>query len=367
MEKLVNMRMNVDRWNRKIMNICWMTAALSFVVELMLIFVTRAAPAQYLIDSVAVPTSLMLAVLILAETATRLFKRAADYIIITTSLFLASILVWAHVSLPPIHGMLFLPFIICMFYFSRSRMLFTFAISIAAVFVIYAVHPHFSNRNHLLIITAAESMVISAYFVSIHIVNRGVELVKDLRSTVFAQQELMVKNVMMDKLAKTDALTECFNHKAFHEYLDKLMEGWSGDRCVHLAILDIDNFKKINDTYGHWAGDVVLKNVARAIREEAGPNDIVARYGGEEFAVIFENRKAEDCYELMEAVRQRVERDTYPELGGGGVTVSCGLNAFMPGKGKEELFKGADEALYVSKRTGKNKVTVYGGENMTKL
>ncbi|CAG7640142.1 hypothetical protein PAECIP111802_02616 [Paenibacillus allorhizosphaerae] len=100
------------------MNSCWLTLFLSMMIEILLTFVTTTNPVKHMVGSIIVPSALMFAVMIVAESAVRLFVKVHDFINIITALALASILIWVHVSVPPIHGMLFLPFIISMFYFS---------------------------------------------------------------------------------------------------------------------------------------------------------------------------------------------------------------------------------------------------------
>ncbi len=125
------------------------------------------------------------------------------------------------------------------------------------------------------------------------------------------------------------------------------------DLSLQLAILDIDNFKRINDTYGHWVGDIILIRVASIIKETVTPNDFVARYGGEEFAVIFTEKTLDEAYRLVEQIRHKLYVTLHPELDSKAATISIGLQEYMKGKGKEALFKGADASLYAAKRTGK--------------
>jgi diguanylate cyclase (GGDEF)-like protein len=126
---------------------------------------------------------------------------------------------------------------------------------------------------------------------------------------------------------------------------------------LHLAIIDIDNFKKVNDTYGHWAGDIVLKSVSRCIKELLTPNEFVARYGGEEFTVIFTEKTVGEAYQMLDNIRLEIAQTKHPELDHQSVTVSIGLESYVEGEGRENLFKRADHSLYTSKKTGKNKIT----------
>jgi diguanylate cyclase (GGDEF)-like protein len=141
---------------------------------------------------------------------------------------------------------------------------------------------------------------------------------------------------------------------------------------VGLIMLDIDDFKSVNDTYGHQQGDVVLKQVARVLRESSRDADSPARYGGEEMALILPHTDVPGAYAIAERVRTAIEALRIPRLDGQGVlriTASLGVAASLDGD-KDALISNADGALYAAKRGGKNRTTtahaqtanVVGGE-----
>ncbi|WP_339316530.1 GGDEF domain-containing protein [Paenibacillus sp. FSL R10-2734] len=170
-------------------------------------------------------------------------------------------------------------------------------------------------------------------------------------------QDLMVERAISDKLLKIDALTGLYNHKTFHEYLDSLLEQCESNNLnLQLALFDIDNFKKVNDTYGHWVGDLVLKSVADKVGSMIGLNDFAARYGGEEFAVIFTDKSYSEAYEAVEELRINIARIEHLHAGNNPITVSIGICDYQLGDGKELLFRKTDNALYAAKKRGKNTV-----------
>jgi diguanylate cyclase (GGDEF)-like protein len=125
-------------------------------------------------------------------------------------------------------------------------------------------------------------------------------------------------------------------------------------------MLDIDDFKQINDTYGHQQGDVVLREVARVLRENARQVDEPARYGGEEMAVALPQTDLDGTYLLAERVRESIASLQIHRLDGDGghlqVTASFGVAAFPESaRGKDRLIAAADAALYAAKRAGKNR------------
>jgi diguanylate cyclase len=163
--------------------------------------------------------------------------------------------------------------------------------------------------------------------------------------------------------ATTDALTSLANRKAFDDELERCCEEAS-EKCDHLslAVIDIDHFKRFNDTWGHQTGDQVIRYVSSVIGRMAPPPRFAARYGGEEFAMIFPSERADAVFETLEEIRVEVSsrtlkrRSTNEDLGT--ITVSAGLAEYKFGEKMEALIERADEALYASKRSGRNKTTV---------
>ena len=168
----------------------------------------------------------------------------------------------------------------------------------------------------------------------------------------------------IEKMATTDGLTGLLNHRVFQEKL--IGEFRRLNRLsapVSLLLADIDHFKKVNDTYGHPAGDVVLKGVSGVISETIRDIDIPARYGGEEFAVILPGTDAGGAQKTGERLRKAVLEKTFSADGRAlKVTVSIGV-ATSPGDAgsKEELIEKADQALYYAKHNGRNRAVAWAG------
>jgi diguanylate cyclase len=163
--------------------------------------------------------------------------------------------------------------------------------------------------------------------------------------------------------AMTDGLTSLANRKAFDETLERACQVSDETGApVTLAIVDIDHFKKFNDTWGHQTGDQVIRYVASVMARLGAAPRLAARYGGEEFALIFPAEDARTVLTAMEELRVEVgsralkRRSTNEDLGM--ITVSAGLAQRRPGESMTNLVERADEALYASKRTGRNRVTV---------
>lgn len=157
--------------------------------------------------------------------------------------------------------------------------------------------------------------------------------------------------------AVTDELTGLPNHRRFQELLSTEVEEVRRYRYpIGLIMLDIDDFKSINDAYGHPQGDVVLRHIGQVLRETSRDVDVPARYGGEEMAVILPHTELEGAHAIAERVRIAIETVRVPRLDHQDVlrvTASVGVAASADGD-KDELIAAADEALYEAKRNGKN-------------
>lgn len=158
----------------------------------------------------------------------------------------------------------------------------------------------------------------------------------------------------------TDELTGLSNRRAFDDALASEVERAKRfDSTLGLVLIDLDDFKMVNDTHGHPQGDVVLREVARVLRESSREIDHPARYGGEELALVLPGTDIDGAFNLAERVRQQIEALYIPRLDGYGrlpITASCGVAA-VPQTSADEgaLVSAADQALYVAKRGGKNK------------
>jgi diguanylate cyclase (GGDEF)-like protein len=188
---------------------------------------------------------------------------------------------------------------------------------------------------------------------------------KDLFGYLANQAAVSIENVdlheTVQRQAVTDELTGLFNHRRFQEVMAVEVErARRFDQPMSLIMLDIDNFKGVNDTYGHMQGDLVLREVARVLRESSREIDEPARYGGEEMAVALPQTDLEGAYQFAERVRQRIEGLELPILDGGGtlrVTASFGAASTTGSEDsdKDALVAAADAALYRAKRSGKNR------------
>ncbi|WP_260412330.1 diguanylate cyclase [Alkalihalobacillus sp. TS-13] len=185
-----------------------------------------------------------------------------------------------------------------------------------------------------------------------------------LLSIAFKQYFNLYQTV--SKKANRDYLTGLFNHGYFKELLDeKVTEANQSGEPISMAIIDLDDFKKFNDTFGHLEGDNLLKHVGELIRKDCREEDIVARYGGEEFVILMPNMNESLAFQRLNALRKKMNDTFYKGvdvLPYGCLSFSGGVYEYKEGTSSDFLYK-TDQAMYIAKRKGKNMIKRYEDEN----
>ena len=216
-------------------------------------------------------------------------------------------------------------------------------------------------RNLVIVPLSAEGQAIGAVVLE-HALRAGTRIerrVVGMLERFAAHGALALRNAWLleqvQHLAATDSLTGLPNRETFQRALSQEVAraGRTGGE-MSVLLMDLDHFKRINDTLGHQAGDKVLREVAAVLDESCRPFDTPARYGGEEFAVVLPNTGEHDGRQAAERLRQAIEAGAIDPQ----VTVSIGLASYpADGRDGDALVRAADEALYASKRGGRNRVT----------
>jgi diguanylate cyclase (GGDEF)-like protein/PAS domain S-box-containing protein len=172
------------------------------------------------------------------------------------------------------------------------------------------------------------------------------------------QEELRSINELLQKQASTDALTGLNNHRAFQEtYAQEYQRTLRYHLPLSVVMVDVDYFKQYNDSFGHPAGDEVLKAIGGILKEAARTSDYAARYGGEEFVLILSNTTKENAEVVAERVRKSIESHAWTLRP---ITASIGISSLrLDTLTSAQLLEEADQALYQSKRSGRNRVTCF--------
>lgn len=182
----------------------------------------------------------------------------------------------------------------------------------------------------------------------------------EARRALLQINQLEAKLQEMDEKASEDHLTGALNRRGFdNAYQREISIAARNEKYLCFALLDIDNFKQLNDTYGHAVGDKVLVYLVEAVKKVVRLEDIVSRYGGEEFAILLPNTMLESAVDILERVRRHIIKEFFlHENKRILVTFSAGVTQYQPGDLQQNLYQRADKALYQAKRNGKNQIVV---------
>lgn len=187
--------------------------------------------------------------------------------------------------------------------------------------------------------------------------NKWIELIKEEGSRMSKTNEklLQATNELQEQIS-LDYLTKLYNRNKFEELLDEHIDKFFNYSSYDFSviIIDIDDFKNINDTHGHLFGDKILQDIAKILTVSSRDSDIVARWGGEEFVLILPNTNLENAAVFAEKLRSSIENYDFKKIFN--ITSSFGIAQFHNSDSKIEVFKRADEALYRAKALGKNRV-----------
>ena len=232
------------------------------------------------------------------------------------------------------------------------------------------------GRRPLLLIAADTPRVLAGSGRDVTLDPPAEEMLAELQQLAPALLAVASRTESLHKLAITDHLTQAYNRRYFYAIVDRILaESARRGKLATLLLYDIDNFKRYNDTYGHAAGDEILRETASLMRKITRNHDIIARIGGDEFAVLFwepdkprkpDSRPPEAAAVLADRFRQAIRTHEFPSLGPeatGALTISGGLAAFPEaGRTCRELLRAADAALKSVKTTGKDAISLIGDD-----
>lgn len=352
-----HLQVDLKTWMNKIIYIYWFMVGLAMTGQLLGLVMALMHELYtfetYFIYKLVLPSTFQIFVIGLATYFVRVRRMYSPRVLTILGVIAAWITVYTHAGVPGLQVLFVILMAVNLIYFNKAELKFSFLVNIIALLLLYTV-PKVRLNASVFESFSYFFMLICAYYVFRLVLDRGTDILNVLKRSAEQERSLMVKSAMMERLTKVDPLTELYNHKTFYEYLDFLY-----DQSIHynmplqLAIIDIDNFKQINDQYGHSVGDVILKRVARIIEENVTENEIVARYGGEEFAVLLTSKSEDDSHELIDTIREKIATTVHDEIQGY-ITVSVGFQPLNKTLTQELFFDHADDLLYKAKRAGKN-------------
>jgi len=182
-------------------------------------------------------------------------------------------------------------------------------------------------------------------------------MVKEVEKANKIITELSSQVKKLEKKSNIDSLTKVFNRRALNTYLHKICEDATSDYQIHLLMLDLDDFKQVNDTYGHIAGDKILIFISNILKQTLREGDKVFRYGGEEFIVILNRTDNKFCSKIANRILELIRANNLIYKGETlNITASIGTTVFAEGDTPDSFISRADKALYKAKENGKNQI-----------
>ncbi|MFC4098491.1 GGDEF domain-containing protein [Paenibacillus xanthanilyticus] len=346
-----------DKWVRIILYSFWLCAVFYAAASGLALLFTDEAKSEFFARIIAGPLAGIIGVVAIAELLCRYKREWLTSILIGASNGLAAIMIVANHEVELMVAVLLLPLLVSVFFLRQKVLLAASATGVGTYAALMAAYPPLQAEQSpaeaiaLLFIFGAGTAILAG------LLQRGAELARRWHIASTLNQALTQEKEQIERMLRMDGLSGLFNHRAFYEEAEKrLTAAGEAPGEFQLAVLDIDNFKSINDRYGHKVGDIVIKAVADTLRGLLGPEDMAFRYGGEEFTLLYGRPTPEADAAFVESIRQAIEELTFEEAPGLRVTVSIGVQAYAQGLNKHGLFEGGDRALYEAKRTGKNRI-----------
>ncbi|MCR5431239.1 MAG: GGDEF domain-containing protein [Lachnospiraceae bacterium] len=247
--------------------------------------------------------------------------------------------------------------------FAENRLTYTITvISLISTLTSYIVGHKFFDESDIFISNyiIASAIIIIAYFCSnlllrfiysqLHTVKKG-----------HTNEERLINKMRLDPL------TGLYNRGGMDSIMDELIKNYDPEHALYLLMIDIDNFKSVNDTYGHQNGDTVLRTLAQVILDMGRKDIIPCRYGGEEVCVMFRNMDIDDAIRKSNKILSDFRNVRYDFSGDHSITFSAGFVQYEPKYTKDEWIKIADTRLYFAKQNGKNRVISIPVEETTQI
>ena len=313
----------------------------------------------YFLMNVLLPSgldALIIAVALILVNSSKVDHAIKNYALILSLILVSTVLSCLHGYYIVVAGLFVIPILLATVFLEYRFLVFSIIGSTLGLLVSTTINLFTFQANNKLHF-GVSSLIIFLIMILFSSISLIIILVHKKRELTLLK--VQTENAKLSKESKFDGLTGLQNHSSFYNVLEnKLMKARHEKKGFALAVLDIDDFKDVNDTYGHAAGDEILKFVSETIVNVIEKNGVVFRYGGDEFAIIFHNPDPDANVRSLEHIRMVIESNDTMLIGGAGnITLSIGYyNVKEVIMSSEEIFYRADQALYQAKSNGKNQV-----------
>lgn len=309
---------------------------------------------KYIISLIVTPTTLNILIYLIGKHIYRYTKSRHLKILVPIIMIIA--LCWVicvfHGYFIILYGIFLVPMVLSTVYGNKILtqqvcLISAIAMTFAFMFItldVFQIHFILSSFNMVL----AYGLIIIVYTMSIAVIEYENEKEQTIQNS-FEYNKNLEHEVLYDNL------TKLYNHRALFDILNDKIKKNETESLLQIAIVDIDFFKKVNDTYGHEMGNVVLCKLSSMLRDISMDNIYAARYGGEEFVVIFDGYTQDQAYKIIDIIKDKLGYTTFDNIAGK-ITFSAGLATYEKGLNANKFIEKADEALYYAKEHGRNQI-----------
>jgi len=358
--------LSFDLWREKIIRIFYIIIVVIFIVEVTVFVVFRqkgllsegVTDFQYIVKYIALPTLINSLIVTGCHRINTMSIKASvkNYTVLLTVSLFAAVIAFIHYIIAAILTIFAIPVFLTIL-FGQKRITGSITCLNGILLMLSSIHSYMYDNSVYFFLNAAVAytMLVSAYLLSTVLIAYN----KANSDYIYASYKAQLS---LNEQAKNDSLTGLYNRKTFQSLLKISLEKAKGLRSpMALAIMDLDDFKEINDTFGHLEGDQVLLHFAELIKQQCSDGEAyLSRFGGDEFAVIFPRASRELAYLKLESLRQRCKQVPHSKVRSGEINFSAGIAHYIEGDVNETLlFHQADSALYQAKENGKGQTVVY--------
>ncbi|MGN0400808.1 MAG: GGDEF domain-containing protein [Acetatifactor sp.] len=356
-----------DKWRKKLLFSYYAIIAMLFVIEIVVYLMMRkldyaivCGTEEYILTFILLPSLINLISVLVVRAV--LYSRAQDktknLTLIVGTLITCFVVASVHGFFLVTACIFVLPIVVSLTFddlkLTRVTTILAIVLLLLSLFTAEIFDTVWSFKDRMANGIAGMAFTMFFYVVCSAIVDFGTEKNKILVRNIQVNQE-------MSRALKIDSMTGLYNHTEFYNRLEQYYREYNGvEKKLTISVLDVDHFKKINDTYGHERGDAVLIQIAQTLKEKCSSQGHIFRYGGEEFAVICRHINGAQMEELMKQVTKSVNELHFDSMPGETIGISCGVYEYRGDRIKpEDIFSKADSAMYRAKEQGRNRCVCF--------